>query len=134
MTADELEQEIVNIRKRGLPKLLEFELIGKARGEFYNEKINTLHEEINDRFFKNLDFLSRLHKSFPSASNIKEFMGYQVDQYYTNALNNNKLSTIRQPIIVSKYYGIPVELLLFSDLELYGERIRKEYPSFFKQS
>lgn len=134
MTADELDQEIINIRKKGLPKLLEFELIGKARGIFYNERIDAMHEEINARFFQNLEFLSRLHKSYPSATNVKDYMGYQVDQYYTNALNNNKLSTIKQPIIVSKYYGIPVELLLFSDLELYGERIRKEYPSFFKQS
>ena len=134
MTADELEQKIVDIRKRGLPKLLEFELIGKARGEYYEERINISEAQISERFFNNIDFLSRMHKSFPSATNIKEYMGYQVDNYYSNMMSANKLFSIKQAIVISKYYGIPVELLLFQDLELYGERIRKDYPSFFKQS
>jgi hypothetical protein len=134
MTADELEQIIVDIRKRGLPKLLEFELIGKARGEYYEERINILNSQISERFFNNVDFLSRMHRSFPSATNIKEYMGYQVDNYYSNMMSANKLFSIKQAIVVSKYYGIPIELLLFQDLELYGERIRKDYPTFFKQS
>jgi hypothetical protein len=134
MTADELEQIIVDIRKRGLPKLLEFELIGKARGEYYEERINILNAQISERFFNNVDFLSRMHRSFPSATNIKEYMGYQVDNYYSNMMSANKLFSIKQAIVVSKYYGIPIELLLFQDLELYGERIRKDYPTFFKQS
>jgi hypothetical protein len=134
MTADELEQVIVDIRKRGLPKLLEFELIGKARGEYYEERINILNSQISERFFNNVDFLSRMHRSFPSATNIKEYMGYQVDNYYSNMMSANKLFSIKQAIVVSKYYGIPIELLLFQDLELYGERIRKDYPTFFKQS
>lgn len=134
MTLDDLDKKLIEIRKRGLSKLLEYELIAKARGEYYQEKINAMENTISERFFKNVDFLARLHKSFPSATNIKDNMGYQVDHYYANCVNNSNLYSVKHAVIISQYYGIPVELLLFSDIELYGERIRKEYPSFFKQS
>lgn len=134
MTADELEQKIVDIQKRGLPKLLEFDLIGKARGEYYQEKIEESLDNIDQRFFENVNFLAKLHRSKATASNVKEYMGYQVDQYYSNCMQHNKLGSMKQAVVIAKYYGIPLELLLFENLEIYGERIRKEYPSFFKQS
>lgn len=135
MSYDDLDKKIISIKKRGLSKMLELNLISQARGEYYGEKIDTMEKEISTRFFQNLEFLSRMHRSFPSSSNVKDFMGVAVDQYYASVMRSEeRIFSIRHVLIVSQYYGIPIQLLLFNDLELYGERIRTEYPTFFKQS
>ena len=135
MSYDDLDKKIISIKKRGLSKMLELNLISQARGEYYGEKIDTMEKEISTRFFQNLEFLSRMHRSFPSSTSVKDFMGVAVDQYYASVMRSEeRIFSIRHVLIVSQYYGIPIQLLLFNDLEIYGERIRTEYPTFFKQS
>lgn len=134
MTVDELEKKIFEIKKRGLSKLVEIELIGKVKGKFFKERITKKEEELSAQFHKNVEFLSAKLKSFPSASNIREFMGIVPDQYYDSFIKNkSNIFSLSQVLLASQYYGLPPELLLFHDLSLHVEHLRKEYPALFKQ-
>lgn len=134
MTADELDKGINEIKKKGLNKIVELEKIRKLREGYYTEKNDKSMQIIAERFYRNIMFLSNKFKSFPSSSKIKEFMGIDVSNTYDNFVKNNStFFTLKDAVIVSGYYGVPVNLLLFDDLEIYGEQIWKEYHTLFKQ-
>lgn len=134
MTVDDLDKKIINIKKRGLSKLVEIQLIGEVKGQFYKERIKNTENSISAQFHKNIEFLSAKLKSFPSASNIKEFMGITPDQYYDSFIKNkSNIFSLSQVLLASQYYGLPIDLLLFHDLSLHVEHLRKEYPAIFKQ-
>lgn len=135
MTLDQLDKKIIEIKKKGLHKIVELEQIRKVRGEYFEKKTEKSLDTISTRFFKNIMFLSNKFKSFPSANNIKEFMGISPSVTYDAFVkNHSQFFSIKDAILVSEYYGVPVNLLLFDDIEIYGEQIWKEYNSVFKQS
>ena len=135
MTVDDLDKKIINIKKKGLSKLIEIQLIGEVKGEFFKERIKNTENSLSAQFHKNIEFLSAKLKSFPSGANIKEFMGITPDQYYDSFIKNkSKIFSLEQVLIASQYYGLPIDLLLFHDLTLHVEHLRKEYPALFKQS
>jgi len=134
MTLDDLDKKIIQIRKKGLHKVVELEQIRKVRGEYFEKKSEKSLNVISERFFKNIMFLSSKFKSFPSSNNIREFMGISPSLTFDAFVRNkSNFFSIKDAILVSEYYGVPVNLLLFDDIEIYGEQIWKEYHSFFKQ-
>jgi hypothetical protein len=133
MTLDQLDKKIIEIKKKGLHKVVELEQIRKVRGEYFQEKSEKTFQTISQRFMKNIVFLSIKFKSFPSSGNIKEFMGVTPSNSYDAFIkSNSEYFSIKDAILVSEYYGVPVNLLLFDDIELYGEQIWKEYRSLFQ--
>ena len=133
MTLDELDKKIIEIKKKGLHKVIELEHIRKIRGEYYEKKTEKSLQALSSRFFKNIMFLSNKFKSFPSGNNIREFMGISPSSTYDAFVKNySDFFSIKDVILVSEYYGVPVNLLLFDDIEIYGEQIWKEYPTLFK--
>ncbi len=54
MTFDDLERKIIEIRKRGLNIVVQTELIGNIRGEYYDKLIAKKQNAINDLFKKNI--------------------------------------------------------------------------------
>jgi len=133
MTLDQLDKKIIEIKKKGLPKVIELEHIRKVRGEYSKEKADKTFSTISQRFTKNIHFLSAKFKSFPSSKNIREFMGVSPSNSYDAFLKNStEYFSFKDAILVSEYYGVPVNLLLFDDIELYGEQIWKEYRSLFQ--
>jgi hypothetical protein len=135
MNYDELDKKIIGIRKRGLNKILEDTLIADIRGEFYETGIVEKMDNISQRFKRNVKFLSRIHGSTCAASKIRENMGITTDKYFNDVVFfESRLQGLKTPLIVAEFYGLPVELLLFSDLEANEQRIKTEYPALFKQS
>jgi hypothetical protein len=45
-----------------------------------------------------------------------------------------RVGSLRTFFLVGEFYGLPVELLLFNDLETHGDILKKTYPALFKQS
>jgi hypothetical protein len=135
MTLDDLEDKIIGIRKRGLNILLENELIALVRKDYYDVEIDKQILHITERFRKNVSFLNGLHKQNCSAEKIKEFMGVDIDKSINQILYGTKnMYSLKQAIIISEFFGLPVELLLFQDLSINRERFEKEYPALYKQS
>ena len=135
MTLDELEQKIIEVKKKGLAKIIELKQIKDIRSVYYKERIQRAEDTISNRFYKNLLYLANRFKSFPSNSNIEEFMGMSFSPFYDNFIKNQAgMLPIKDMILISEYYGVPLNLLIFEDIEIYGEQIWKEYNTIFKQS
>jgi hypothetical protein len=135
MTSDELDIKIIEIKRRGLNNFVENELIADLRKEYYGKAIEKKIHRLSDRFRSNVLYLSRIHKEACSAQKIKEFMGVDMPNDFNKILyEESKLYSLRQAIIVSEFFGLPVELLLFTDLEANGNTLKTEYPALFRQS
>lgn len=135
MTFEEYEQKIRSIRKRGLNILLENELIAVVRKDYYEELIyNNLHY-ISETLRKNISMLNKMHGETCSANKIKEFMGLDVETHLNKILYENKnITSLRSAITISEFFGLPVELLLFQDLTINPDHVKKEYGHLFKQN
>lgn len=135
MTIDELENKIIEIKKKGLPKIVELNQLREVRSEFYKKKVKKAEEILSSRVLRNISFLSKTFKSYPTSSNIKEFMGVDVSIYYDSFMKNEKgILPFRDMYVIALYYGVPINLFMFEDLEVHGEQIWKEYNTVFKQS
>jgi hypothetical protein len=135
MTSDELDSKIIGIKKRGLNILVEAELISKVRKEYYDIHIEKKVKHISDCFRSNVILLNRLHGENCSAQKIKEFMGVEIDVSINKILYEDKgLYSLRQAYIIAEFFGLPVELLLFHDLQTNHELLSKEYGNLFKQN
>lgn len=135
MTFDELESKIIGVKKRGLNILIENELIAKIRKEYYDVQIEKQVQHLSNRFRTNVRFLNRIHGEACSAQKIKEFMGVEIDLSINKIFYEDKsLYSLKQAYIVSEFFGLPVELLLFQDLELNYESLSKSYSNLFKQN
>lgn len=135
MTSDELDRKIIEIKKRGLNNFVENDILKSLRKEFHEQNIEKILGHITDRFRKNIFFLNKLHGENFSAGKVKEFMGLDIDLYFNKIVYETKtLYSLKQAVMVSEFFGLPVELLLFTDLEINSDYIKKEYPALFKQS
>ena len=135
MTYDELDNKIIAVKKKGLSTILEISQIAELRSDFYKERMQSDLDFISDRFHANVEVLSRIHKVKPTVNNFKEFMGLTVDSAYTNFLfKNGTMTYLPFALYVSYFYGVPVEMLLFSDLELHEQTIKQKYPFVFQQN
>ena len=135
MTFDELDKKTIEIKKLGLSPILEISKISEVRKEYYTSKLKQNQKVIKDRFFKNIHFLVAKYKTSPVKSNIKEFMGIDVDDAYLKFYSDKQdVYNMKFVLIMSMFYGIPAELLLFHDLEAYGEQLKSNYAALFKQS
>lgn len=134
MTFDELDKKIINIKSKGLPKVVELQQVKEVRSEYYRERINNIENSLSARLFKNINYLATKFKSFPSNSNIQEFMGVTLSPYFDIFIKNQGgLLPFKDMVAISEYYGVPLNLLIFEDIEIYGEQIWKEYNTIFKQ-
>lgn len=135
MTSDELDRKIIEIKKRGLNNFVENELISDLRREYYVKDIEKKVHRLSSRFRGNVLYLNRLHKENCSAQKIKEFMGLDMPNDFNKILYEEaNLYSLRQAIMAAEFFGLPVELLLFNDLEANGDTLKKEYPALFRQS
>lgn len=135
MTYDELDEKIRAIKKKGLSTILEISQIAEIRSEFYKNRMQNDLDFISNRLHANVEVLSRIHKVKPTVNNFKEFMGLTIDSAYTNFLfKNGTMTYLPYALYISYFYGIPVEMLLFSDLELHEQTIKQKYPFVFKQN
>lgn len=134
MTFDELDKKIISIRKKGLPKVVELQQIKEVRSEYYKERITYVESSISKRVFKNINYLATKFKSFPANNNIQEFLGVSLSPYFDTFIKTQMGSLpMKDIIVISEYYGVPANLIIFEDLEIYGEQIWKEHHTFFKQ-
>lgn len=134
MTLDELDKKLINIKSKGLPKVVELQQIKEVRSEYYRQRISNIENSLSARIFKNINYLATKFKSFPSNSNIQEFMGVTLSPYFDVFMKNQGgLLPFKDMVAISEYYGVPLNLLIFEDIEIYGEQIWKEYNTIFKQ-
>ena len=135
MTYDQLDSKIIDIKKKGLSSILEISQIASIRSDFYREQMQQDLDFISTRFHSNVEVLSRIHKVKPTVNNFKEFMGLTIDSAFTNFIfKNGTMTYLPFALYVSYFYGIPVEMLLFSDLELHEQTIKQKYPFVFQQN
>ena len=135
MTLDEYEQKIISIRKRGLNILLENELIAIIRKEYYEELMFQNLQYISETLRKNVSMLNQMHGENCSANKIKEFMGLETETHLNKILYENRnINSLRSAMMISEFFGLPVEMLLFQDLTINPEHVKKEYGHLFKQN
>ena len=135
MTGDELDKKIIEIKKRGLNNFVENELIAGLRSDYYEKAINKKISSLSSRFRENILYLNRLHKQNCSAQKIKEFMGLDMPNDFNKILyEEGKLYSLRQAIIAAEFFGLPIELILFTDLQANADTLKTEYPALFRQS
>lgn len=135
MTLDELDHRIIELKKRGLNILIENELIADLRSQYYNTFIDKKLDSITNQLRNNIRFLGGLHNEFVSSSKIKEFMGLQVDNNLNKILYGEyTLHSLKTAITIAEFYGVPVDILLFQDLEANAETFKQLYPALFRQS
>lgn len=134
MTLDELDRKIIELKKRGLNILIENELLADLRGRYYETAIDKKVESITNQLRKNVFFLGTIHDQNVSYSKIKEFMGITTDSNLNKILYEDySLTYIKTAITVAEFYGVPVEILLFQDLEANEQTFRQLYPALFRQ-
>ena len=134
MTLDELDKKIIEIKQRGLNVLVENELIADLRSQYYTLLLERKISHISDQVRRNVLFLQRAHGQTISTNKIKEFMGMEVENSFNKIIyENNSLTSLKTAILISEFYGIPVEILLFQDLEANVETFRQLYPTLFRQ-
>jgi hypothetical protein len=133
MNLDELDKEIRNIKKQGLPFILEQSHIADVRAMFYDKELNKQQNKITERFHNNVALLSRLHRVLVHTSKFKEYMGMNIKMDFNDFIKfRGPVRSMYYVILVALFYGVPAELLLFEDLTLHEERIKTNYPFIFK--
>jgi len=132
MTYDELEKQIIEIKKKGLPYIIQQSKIAELKGKFYDDESENQLRKISVQFSKNIETLGKMHKSWPSVNHVQEFTGITLPQGYHNFITNRTLLTnLRYVMVVSVYYNIPPEILLFTDIEANEQTIKNQYPFIF---
>jgi hypothetical protein len=132
MTYDELDKKIIEIKKKGYPYILQQSKISEVRGRYYTDELDKEVDRMTERVHENIMFLSKMHKSWPNANNVKEFVGIRVTTGYDKFINQRmKIVNFEYLIVVSIYYNIPVEILLFTDIQANEKSIKEQYPFVF---
>jgi hypothetical protein len=135
MTHDELEQEIVNIRKRGLSPFVEHTLISEKRRVYYSLKMERDMENYDALIRKNVNFLERIYKVYAGSHNIKDSIGIEPHPIYAEIHSGRKkYMRLESVLYIAYFYGIPYELLYTVDLEANERTLKNQYPLIFKQS
>lgn len=135
MTLDELDKQIIELKKRGLNILVENNLIADLRNRYYSELLKRKLNSISNQFRRNVIYMGKLHGQMISSSKIKEFMGMEVENnLHKIAFGDSNLSSLKTAILVAEFYGVPVEILLFQDIEANAETFRQFYPALFRQN
>lgn len=132
MTVDEFEQERVNIKKRGLSPYVEDHLMGKLRHRYYTLLVDKQYDEINERLKRNIHFLARVHKIKFDVHVFTDYMGVQMDKNFRELVIDKKINYYKYVLWVAAFFGIPSDLLVYTDLEANEETIRTQYPALFK--
>jgi len=135
MSADELEAKIIAIKKRGLNIMVEQDLIRQLRAEYFTEKIQNRVERISNQFARNIEFLSRMFKDHITNNKVRLQMGINLvgdeDKIFRG---EHKIYSLRIALIAAEYYGLPVELLLFHDLQADEQLFTQQYPTLIRQN
>jgi hypothetical protein len=135
MTVDDLERQILEIKKQGLPFIVEQSKISEIRGMFYDIYMEDELRSISLTFHRNIDLLGRIHKTLPSVNNVKEYVGATIPLGYEKFIKYRSLLTnMRYAAIVSMFYGVPMEILLFTDLSANEEITKTKYPFIFRKA
>lgn len=135
MTFDELDREIIAVKRQGLTPYVERHKIALLRQKYYLEKIKSDKEKYTVLLLKNIAFLNKIHRSYCNKNSIEDNMGIRTDEYFQSLLEGKvMLYNFEHVLLVASFFGIPPELILFTDLEANEQTIRNEYPSLFKQS
>lgn len=135
MTIDELEKKIIEIKKRGLNIIVENELIATLRGDYYEKLIDRRMNSITELFRKNVRYLGVIHQQAIYSEVVKEHMGLNPEVNINKIIYGNyNVSNLKAAIIVAEFYGLPVEYLLFTDLEANAKTLKEQYPALYRQS
>lgn len=132
MTIDEFEQERVEIKKQGLSPYVEDHKLAKLRHRYYAALIERQEDEISDRILKNIRFLCRIHKTKLNLEHFTDYMGLRMDSYLRMCLLEGRIHNFQNILWVAAFFGIPSELLLYTDLEANEGTIKAQYPALFK--
>lgn len=134
MNYDQLEDKIRSIKKRGLNIMVENELIADARKTYHEERMRKKLETMADLIRRNNNFLGKIHGEYCSAQKIKSFMGLETSSNLNKALYENGIFyNLHSIYAVAEFYGIPMELLMYTDLEANEDIIKREYPAIIRQ-
>jgi len=134
MNYDQLEDKIRSIKKRGLNIMVENELIADARKTYHEERMRKKLETMADLIRRNNNFLGKIHGEYCSAQKIKSFMGLETSANLNKALYENGIFyNLHSIYAVAEFYGIPMELLMYTDLEANEDIIKREYPAIIRQ-
>ena len=134
MNYDQLEDKIRSIKKRGLNIMVENELIADARKTYHEQRMRKKLETMADLIRRNNNFLGKLHGEYCSAQKIKSFMGLETSNNLNKALYEDGIFyNLHSIYAVAEFYGIPMELLMYTDLEANEDIIKREYPAIIRQ-
>ncbi len=62
-------------------------------------------------------------------------MGMDVDTNIHRVIyGDSALTSLKTAILIAEFYGVPVEILLFQDIEPNVETFRQLYPALFRQN
>lgn len=135
MTLDELDKQIIAIKKQGLTPYVERNQIARVRQKYYFEKIAADKERYTTLFLSNVAFLNKIHKSACTRYTVEDNMGIKTDDFFQALLEGRgQLFNFEHILLVAAFFGVPPDLILFVDLQANEQTIRNEYPSLFKQS
>lgn len=114
--------------------MVENELIADARKTYHEERMRKKLEIMADLIRRNNNFLGKLHGEYCSAQKIKSFMGLETSGNLNKALYENGIFyNLHSIYAVAEFYGIPMELLMYTDLEANEDIIKREYPAIIRQ-
>lgn len=135
MTADELEKKIIAIKKRGLNIMVEQDLIAQLRAEYYSEKVHRKISNMSALFVKNLNYLAKMHRDMVTVNKIRLHMGVMLNHDEDNVFRGeSNLYSLRVATIAAEYYGLPVDYLLFTDIEANEQTFLERYPALIQQN
>lgn len=135
MTFDDLDREVNLIRKKGLSPFVQDNLIKQVRQKFYDEKIANDLKTTFAQVHRNMKFLERQLKVSATSSNIKDFLGVALPFNYQDwYLGRETVLRLEIAAIVANYFAVPLDLIMFTDLEANERTIKEQYPLIFKQS
>lgn len=129
MTEEDFNRKYSEIKQKGLPYIVEINRLRHLRREYYTDRIEDTRLNIQDNIKRNVRFLMFKIGRGPTRRSIDDYMSVDVhhdlDVYLKHNFGPDTLTTI---ITLSEFYRIPIEKLMFEDLTVYGDDIKKHYP------
>lgn len=115
---DELINEMLALKKKGLPKMLERGKRSEKVSSFYRRMLAREMETLRNRIIRNMDFLGNhfnIHISDPIS---REYMGLampvELDELTRG--KDRKLNLLESAVIIGLFYGIDPAMVLSEDL------------------
>ncbi len=135
MTRDEYYNKINEINYGPEREIVKDKMKRALRGQYFEQAIDQRTMSTQDLIERNFRFLARITGRKCTPKTVSEYMCYNAPpDFYDFFQEGYRFSSLKTLNMIAEFYGIPTRMLMFDELETYGDDFIKKYPGLIGQN